>query len=199
MRRISDDRGLTLVELLVYILIATIVGTIVAGILINSLRVQAQVQDASASAQGSFLVADAMTSAARNSSAMGATTLPDGTVLVRTRSLDPSEESTTTMGPDNWICYAFAYGDGQVRFRTSDVAIPDPDAAALSTWTLIADDVEPIDGSTPVLSVFNDGGSLRIALITNSGDGGPQQLTTVATSLQRVDPSEPGRVSSPCF
>jgi type II secretory pathway pseudopilin PulG len=200
MRHSSDD-GITLVELLIYILLATIVGTIVAGILINSLRVQVQIQDAAASAQGSSLVAQAMGTAVRDSTAMTSSTLPDGTIIVRTRSLDPSVESTTTLGPDSFVCYAFSSSGGDIRFTTSETAIPAVAAGDTQSWTLIADGVQTV-GAEPVLAVLDGGRALRVALVTELGNGGPQQLTTTIRSLQTDEPPNEAnivRVSEPCF
>lgn len=198
----GKDDGITLVELLIYILLATIVGTIVASILINSLRVQVQIQDAAASAQGTFLVAEAVGTAARDSTAMAASTFPDGTILIRMRSLDPGVESTTTFGPDNFLCYAFAFRDGDFRFTTSETAIAVPDAATVDGWTLIAEGVQTIDATTPAIGVLDDGRALRLAVVTEIGDGGPQQVTTTIRSLQPdVPENDDGivRASAPCF
>jgi hypothetical protein len=199
--RESKDDGITLVELLIYILLATIVGTIVASILINSLRVQVQIQDAAASSQGTFLVAEAIGTAARDSTAMTTTTLPDGTIIVRTRSLDPSVESTTTFGPDSFLCYAFSASGGEIRFTTSDAAISVANVDEIAAWTLIADGVQTV-GPDPVMGTRDGGREIRLALVTELGDGGPQQLTTTIRSLQPDEPAnEAGivRVSEPCF
>lgn len=200
MRRLTDsDSGFTLVELLIYILLAAIVGTIVAGILINSLRVQVQIQDSSAAAQGTFLVADALGTAVRDSTDLSAATLADGSPILRTRSFDPSQESETTFGPDAFICYAFVVDGDALRFRSSPTAIPDPTADELDLWTAIADGVQAINGSTPFFAVLDDGAALRLSLISEIGDGGPQQVTTTIQSLQLPDPTTDLRVSAPCF
>ena len=194
-----DDTGITLIELLVYIMLAAIVGTIVASILINSLRVQVQIQDAAASAQGTYLVADAMGTAVRDSTGLSQTTLADGTLLVRTRSLNPSEASTTTSGPANFVCYAFAFAGSNIRFTTSSTAIADPSPATLQSWPVIADGVEPLNATTPVFEVLTGGTALRLALISQLGAGGPHQLSTVIRSLQGNDPVTGGRATNPCF
>lgn len=194
-----DDEGITLIELLVYMFLAVIVGTIVAGILINSLRVQVQIQDAAASAQGSFLVADAMGTAARDSLAMQATTLADGTLVVVMRSLDPSVESATTAGPENTVCYGFAVADGIVRFTTSATAIAPPDGAAVAGWTQLVDGAEPLNPSIPIFQVLDEGTALRLALITEEGSGWPQQVDTTIRSLQGPDPVSGLRIGTPCF
>ena len=195
----GNDDGITLVELLIYILLATIVGTIVASILINSLRVQVQIQDASAAAQGSFLAAEALGTAVRDSTALSESVLPDGTVILRTRSLDPSVESTTTFGPENFVCYAFASTGDEIRFTTSDTAISAADGSAVQGWTLIADGVQRTAPTNPVFAVLDGGTALRLALVTELGDGGPRQLTTTIRSLQANDPVTGERVSTPCF
>ena len=194
-----DDAGFTLIELLVYMFLATIVGTIVAGILINSLRVQVQIQDAAAAAQGSFLIADAVGTAARNSLAMQATTLGDGTLVVVTRSLNPSVASTTTAGPENFLCYGFAVAGGDIRYTTSSSAIAPANAADTATWTQIAAGAQRVASSTPILQVLDSGRALRLALIAEQGDGGPQQVDTTIRSLQGPDRETGLRTGTPCF
>lgn len=194
-----DDSGFTLIELLVYMFLAIIVGTIVAGILINSLRVQVQIQDAAASAQGSVLIADAVGTAARNSLAMQANTLADGTIVVVMRSLNPSVASTTTAGPENFLCYGFAVAGSDVRYTTSSSAIAPTNAAATATWTQIATGAQRITSTTPILQVLDSGRAVRLALITEQGRGGPQQVDTTIRSLQGPDRETGLRTGSPCF
>lgn len=195
----KDEGGFTLIELLVYMLLAVIVGTIVAGILINSLRVQVQVQDAATSAQGSFLVADAIGTAVRDSLAMQSTTLADGTLVVVTRSLDPSVESTTTAGPENFLCYGFAVVGDEVLFTTSSTIIAPANAAATDSWTQLAVGAERIAPTTPLLNVLDGGTALRLALVTEQGSGGPQQIDTTIRSLQGPDRETGLRTGTPCF
>lgn len=200
MRALSQtDRGFTLVELLVYMFLAVIVGTIVAGILINSLRVQVQIQDSASSAQSSLLVADAVGTAVRDSLAMKSTALADGTVVVVTRSLDPSVESTTTAGPENSLCFAFAVVGDEVRYTTSATAIAPANAAATDSWTQLLSGAERITPSTSILTVLDGGAALRLALVTEQGDGGPQQIDTTIRSLQGPDRETGLRTGTPCF
>lgn len=195
----KTDSGFTLVELLVYMFLAVIVGTIVAGILINSLRVQVQIQDSASSAQSSLLVADAVGTAVRDSLAMRSTSLADGTVVVVTRSLDPSVESTTTAGPENALCFAFALVGDEVRYTTSSTAIAPANAAATDSWTQLLAGAEQIAPSTSILTVLDGGTALRLALVTEQGSGGPQQIDTTIRSLQGPDRETGLRTGTPCF
>ncbi|WP_370651824.1 PilW family protein [Microbacterium sp.] len=197
-RRRDDDRGMTLVELMVYIFLGVIVSTIVGGILINALRVQVQVLDASTSADAGTTVSDSIGRGVRNSSDLAQSTPAPGGILVRSRSLD-STPATSTGLDDRWVCLAWYAVDDRIYSRASTASIPDPTSTAPAGWTLIASDVEPVDSATPIFAVVDDGGALQMAFTARTGDGGPQLISTEITSLQALNAASPERVSSPCF
>ena len=66
----ESDRGITLVELLVYMLLAIVVLTIVGSILINSFQAERQVRDAAQSNSTAQLVAESLGRGIRNASAV---------------------------------------------------------------------------------------------------------------------------------
>lgn len=194
----EDDRGITLVELMVYIFLGVIVSTIVAGMLINALRVQVQVLDASTSADASTTLADSLGRGVRNSSDLAQSTPAPGGTLIRSRSLD-STPATSTSLDDRWVCLAWYAVEDRIYSRVSTAAIPDPTSTTPAGWTLIASDVEAVDPTTPIFAVVNAGEGLEVAFVARTGDGGPQLVSTGITSLQALNAASPERVSSPCF
>jgi hypothetical protein len=197
-RQRDDDRGMTLIELTVYIFLGVIVSTIVAGILINALRVQVQVLDASTSADAGTTLSDSLGRGVRNSSDLAQSTPASGGVLVRSRSLD-STPATSTGLDDRWVCLAWYSVADRVYSKASTTAIADPASDTPTGWTLIASDVEPVDATTPIFAVVDDGEALQMAFIARTGGGGPQLISTEITSLQALNAASPERVSSPCF
>lgn len=197
-RQRDDERGMTLVELMVYIFLGVIVSTIVGGILINALRVQVQVLDASTSADAGTAISDSVGRGVRNSSDLAQSTPVPGGILVRSRSLD-STPATSTGLDDRWVCLAWYSVGDRIYSAVSTTAIPDPTSDTPAGWTLIASDVEPVDATTPIFAVVDDGEALEMAFIARTGDGGPQLISTEITSLQALNAASPERVSSPCF
>ncbi len=187
--RSSEDRGITLVELLVYMMLAIVVLTIVSAILINSFRAQSQVQDGAQSASTAQLIAESVGQGVRNASALEVTTPASGTTILRTRSIDGSASGA-------WYCQAWVYSGGEVRTTRSTSAIPTPDAATLATWTLLARGVEAV-GSSPVFAVGADERSLDLSLTVAEGATVPILINSVMVAQQPIPAT--GKVTAPCF
>jgi len=185
----DHDRGITLVELLVYMLLAIVVLTIVGSILINSFQAERQVRDAAQSNSTAQLVAESLGLGIRNASAVEVSAPTPDAVLLRTRSIDGTEAG-------NWYCQAWLISDGDLRTTRSTAAIPAPDAATAATWTLLATDVEQI-GSSPLLSLGADERSVDVMLTVGVGQGVPVTLDTVMVAQQPIPAT--GKVTAPCF
>lgn len=189
-RNTAEDGGFTLVELLVYMLFAVVILTIVGGVLINSLRVETQVRDATGATDSSQLAAQSLGRGIRNSSAIEVSSPFAGALLVRTRSID-----STSAG--NWYCDAWSVVDGDLRTTRSSAAIPPPiDPAGVADWTLLAEGVAAT-GANPIFSLGADGRSLSVAFTVDNGDGVPVLVDTVIVSRQPTPAT--GRVTAPCF
>lgn len=188
--RESSEGGFTLVELLVYMLLAVVILTIVGGVLINSLRVEAQVRDASAAADTAQLASQSLGRGIRNASAIEVTQPDSDSVLVRTRSIDSQDTG-------DWFCNAWYVGaDRQLRWTNSPDAITSPTAAEAATWLLLAEGVAPTGGS-PIFELEADERSLNVTFTVENGDGVPILLDTTIVSRQ-PEPST-GKVTAPCF
>lgn len=189
-RRFSDD-GFTLVELLVYMLLAVVILTIVGGVLINSLRVENQVRDATAATDSAQIAAQSLGRGIRNASAIAVTQPDADSILIRTRSIDAQDTA-------EWSCNAWFVGpDQRLRWTSSPVAIdPATVASDSSSWLLLADGVSP-RGTTPIFSLAADERSVRVNMTVDNGNGIPILLSTTIVSRQPIPAT--GRVTEPCF
>lgn len=186
---VKNDRGITLVELLVYMFLAVVVLTIVGSILINSFRAERQVRDAAQSNSTAQLVAESLGLGIRNASAVEVSAPSADIVLLRTRSIDGSDAGS-------WYCQAWLISGGELRTSRSTAAIPVPDAATAATWTLLATDVEQI-GTSPILALTSDERSVDVRLTVGVGKGVPVTLDTVMVAQQPIPAT--GKVTAPCF
>jgi type II secretory pathway pseudopilin PulG len=143
--RVSSEHGFTLIELLVYCMLMVIVVTIASGILITVMRNTTTVTAMNETTSAGQLAVDSIDSSIRNSSDFQLT-IPSGTdQLLITRT------ASTVAGTITWSCMAWYYSasaTGSIRSMRSTTAIIPPTPAALATWTLLADGVSPLSGTT---------------------------------------------------
>lgn len=173
-----DDRGFSLVELLIASALFGVVITIVASVVISAINADRAVRDVTGSTTDGQLAVNVIEQTVRNSTAIQVAPVSGGesvTVLLR----------TTAGGAAR--CHAFFYDDtlGQILQRSSTTAItaPTPGAAG-SEWTVVSAGIEPIIGSggTPE-PVFAAQGARGVALnFTVDGDAGPASLFVTAAT-----------------
>lgn len=189
-RSMRDDAGITLVELLIYMFLAITVLTIVGGILINALRAENLVRDASQATDTAQLAAQSLNRGVHNASAVELSAPAVGIELVRTRSIDSSATGT-------WRCEAWVVVDGELRTTTSNAAIAPPlTAADAASWTLVTEGVQPV-GPSPLFALAADERSLSVTFTVQNGDGVPILLDTTIVSRQPIPAT--GKVTAPCF
>ena len=188
----KNERGFTLVELLIYSMLAILVLAIVGSILINSLRAERTVRDANEATSVGQLLAQSVTTGVRNASAITLSAPEPNTQLLMVRTVTAGEVA-------EWSCQAWYFGAGEVRTTRSSTAIPAPTAASAADWTLLVEGIEP----GPIFAYVNDpadpqdGRRVDLDVQVSVGDGVPVLITTSALSRQPV-PST-GVVSAPCF
>lgn len=182
-----DERGFTLIELLIYMVLSVVVLLIVGGFLINSLKAERTVHDATQASSTGQLVAKSVGHGVRNASAVwhsAAGAVPE-ILIVRTADSGNTE---------SWLCQAWSYQNGQVRTKTSTVLIPTT-TASIATWTLLGDGMQPVSGS-PVFG--GTGRNVSLKLDVDTGEGQPVRISTSLHSRQPV-PATGVEVSLPCF
>jgi hypothetical protein len=170
----TDERGLTLIELLVYMVLLVLV-LIVAGGFLGSTLIQSKtvraVDDNSTAAQ---LVADSIESGIRNSSDYSLTS-PVGTDQMLVARV-ASKGATLS-----WSCAAWYYSaaEGSIRMTRSSTQIVAPTTAQFATWTLLHAGVHPISGTT----IFTTSGRRLTIAFNGLTDGYPPvAITTSAFS-----------------
>ncbi len=174
----QDDRGFSLVELLIASALFGVVITIVASVVISSINADRAVRDVTSSTTDGQLAANVIEQTVRNSTAVQVVPI-SGTqsVTVRLR--------TTAGGTAR--CHAFFYDATlrQILQRSSTTAItaPTPGAAG-SEWTVVSTDIQPVIASGGTARpVFAARGTRGVALnFTVDGDAGPASLFSTAST-----------------
>lgn len=136
--RARDDRGVTLVELMVYTVLMVVIIVIVGGILGAALRGQ---RDVAASASGSNsgqLVAQSISTGVRSATEITVKSVTTTTQMLIIRT--PGKASTASPVCQAW--YFTTDNGGAVYSTTSASSIPTPTAAQLASWTKLASGVQ---------------------------------------------------------
>lgn len=184
-----NDGGFTLIELLIYSVLSIIVLTIVAGFLINSLKTEQLVRDASAAAGDGQTAARSISTGVQQAAKVDLATPSADTYVVRAMVIDDPFAV-----PTGAYCQAWYFGDGMVRTTRSDSAIPVPTTTAdVSGWAVLASGVEPVDVN-PVFSLAGRTLEFSFNIVT---DGDPVLIGTTATSRQPK--AVPTDVETLCF
>ncbi|WOQ70428.1 hypothetical protein RYJ27_04255 [Microbacterium limosum] len=164
----SDDAGITLIEVILYVLLSSLILIAVSMILITSLNTQrdvAGVTEATSRGQGMGAVIER---ALHNGLAFDVSA--DGTQLRVRTSLEGNLE-----------CQAFLLTDGQARMTQSASAIPsDP-----STWSNWEQNVLP-DGAAPYFDATGSSVSYSFTIATDSAPvriSGQAAVRAVATGV----------------
>lgn len=179
-RLIKNDEGFTLSELAVYGALLGIVLTTAAGILISGSIAERTVRVAVGASTESQLVADSIETGVRNSSGYALSAPSAGTQLLRAR----VAQGTTGVV---WNCAAWYYtpnlSNGSIWYKASSSAILNPTTGNIATWTMLADDVKPENGTT----VFSIGANqLSFAFHTEAGTDPAVGISSSATSRASV-------------
>ena len=170
----ADESGFTLIELLIYSLLLSFVVAIAGGMIFSAVTASRTVTSMTQNSTAGQLVADSVVTGIRNSSDFRLSdTVGDDQLLVARRA-----GSSTTI---NWSCVAWYYSaaDNSVRVISSATAILPPTPAELATWTLLADNVQPVSG-THIFSALNE--RLSMSILGLDGVHRPIDISTSATS-----------------
>jgi hypothetical protein len=174
----KSERGLGLVELIIYSMLSLLVLAIVGGMLINSLSAEGTVRDSTQASNTGQLVSHSVTQGIRNASSIQLVYPPTaGTQLLKARTVGSGSNPV-------WRCQAWYFGNGEVRVKTSSATIPTPVTPAdVATWTLLADGVQKVPGKL----VFALSGQRVDLEVEVSGNGGNAvRISTSALSRQPV-------------
>lgn len=171
-----DDRGFSLIELLIASALFGVVITIVASVVISAVTADRTVRDVTGSTTDGQLAANVIEQTVRNSTAIQVTE-NDDSVMVALR--------TTAGGAPR--CHAFFYDatTAEIFERTSATAIPAPIPSEVgSEWTVVSAAIVPIDDGTGSTDpVFAAQGTRGLVMsFTVDGDSGPASLIVTAAT-----------------
>lgn len=173
-----DDRGFTLIEVLISMGLFAIIITIVGSMIVSSLTADRTVREVTSSTTDGQLVANLITQNVRNSTAVQVSPVTgQQSVTLRMR--------TTAGGAARCQAFFFDATLGSVYQRSSATTITAPTPGAVgSEWTLVSTGIVPITGSggTPT-PVFAAQGTRGVALsFTVDGESGPASLFVTAAT-----------------
>jgi len=184
----KNDRGMGLIELIVYSALTVVVLSVVGGILITILTVQRNVVNGATTAEQAQLIAETVESGVRNATAIQIENFSSGDQMVTARSAKTG--STITWSCLAWYFTANSVHGGNIRYLRSNSAIVTPNSSELSNWTLLGEGVSPVS-STPVFSLAGTSLSLQFSEQVESDPA----VTINSTSYVRGGPWK----SDPCF
>ncbi len=159
----SDDEGVTLVELIVYLAVGALILALMAGLLVNGLKSQAQTTDRDTATGRATIITNSIQTSVRNASAV--TVSPDGKSLV----------AVVATGTTGWECRAWTVtSTGAMLYKSAAAKITVP----LTAGTALASGVAPIS-STPV---FAQAGSQVTVQLTVTAGAAVVPVTSGATA-----------------
>ncbi len=180
-RRARDDRGITLMELLVAAGLLSLVITVVGGILVSLFSTERLVAGVSQGTTSAQLTSTSIADRIRNASTfeVSGTT---GSELLVARVASGGESIV-------WTCHAWYFtsaGDGQIRYTSGPDGTPivAPSSAQLASWTSLIEGVTAPDGGR----VFTaEGDTVRVAFDADTGDAPAVAIRFAAPRLTGVE------------
>jgi len=188
-----NEKGLTLIELLIASGISVLVISITGGLLVNGLRSQESAQKVTSAANTAQQIVRSIQSGVRNASAITVTSdALAGTqlLLVRSIGLDPA---TTAPSCQAWY-YTPINGGSVYTTRTSPASVISlPAGGPNGLWTQLGTGVTPADPITG--KVFNAPSGSRVELRFDVAAGQHPYVRINTTTYTPQSTS----VSAPCF
>ena len=141
-RLVTDESGITLIELLVYIVLLGAVMSIVVNLFTTSVRTEARIRSVSSDVESAQLISDSLVSGVRNSSGYKLS-LPFGADQLLVARVANTQGDTVT-----WECRGWYYAAGNKTIRTAVMASPyTPPTWEPPSWTLLGTGVTPTSGN----------------------------------------------------
>lgn len=187
----KSERGITLVELLMYSFLLAIVIALIGGLLINGLVTERTVRNSAESTSAGQVAAQSVGHGVRAATALHLSA-PSGDPQVLMALIVDNALSSPVVSH----CAAWYYGGGELRTTRADAMIPMPTSASdVASWTLLASGVEPA-GATPVFTLDPVTRDVEFTMQLSHGEGLSALIETTALSRQ---PATPPAGSVTCF
>jgi prepilin-type N-terminal cleavage/methylation domain-containing protein len=191
MRARVDDRGFSLMELLIAMSLFAVVVTVVGSIIVSALTADRTVRDVTGSTTDGQLVVNVIEETVRNSTAVSIDPDPDGSSIY-------AVARTTAGGAAR--CQAWFYDNetGTVFERTSaGLIVPPTPGSVGSDWTAISSGIAPVvDNSGTAVPVFALDGTRGLAVSFSVDGGAGVSSLFITTATGRAPQSN---VSPTCF
>lgn len=187
----KSERGMTLIELLVYALLLALVVALIGGLLINGLNTERTVRNSAEATSSGQLAAQSVSHGVRAATVLELSVPSGDPQVLRALIVDNALSSPVVSH-----CAAWYYGGGELRTTRSNTTIPMPTSPAdVEGWTLLASGVEPA-GATPVFILDTANRDVEFTMQLSHGDGLNTLIETTALSRQ---PATPPAGSVTCF
>lgn len=189
----TDQRGFTLVELMISTGLTLIVLVIAGGVLVSGLRTQEIARTVTDAANTAQLIVHSVQAGVKNASAITVTSnATTGTqlLLVRTVSSDPASTAPSCQA---WYYTPANGGAVYTKKTTPAAAITLPTGGPQGVWTILGSGVSPADPVTG--KVFNapNGGRVELKFDVAAGSHPYVLINTMTYNSQSTS------VSTPCF
>lgn len=189
----EDERGFTLVELMISTTLSIIVLVITGNILISGLRTQEMARTVTTATNTAQQIVHSVQAGVKNASAITVTSNSgSGTqlLLVRTVSSDPNSTASSCQA---WYYTPANGGAVYTKKTTPATAITVPSGGPQGVWTILGTGVTPADPVTG--KVFNapSGGRVDLKFDVAAGSHPYVLINTMTYNSQSTS------VSSPCF
>ena len=189
----KDQRGFTLVELMISTGLTLIVLVIVGGILISGVKTQEIARSVTDAANTAQQIVHSVQAGVKNASAITVNSNAiSGTqlLLVRTVSSDPNSTAPSCQA---WYYTPASGGSVYTKKTTPATAITLPTGGPQGVWTILGSGVSPADPNTG--KVFNapNGGRVELKFDVAAGAHPYVLINTMTYNSQSTS------VSAPCF
>jgi prepilin-type N-terminal cleavage/methylation domain-containing protein len=174
----GDDRGFTLIELIVYMALLALVIAGLGGVFVAGIGAQRDVASSTSASGEAQLVSRSLVQGIRNASSFTAGTRDAAGQVVRARVASTDGAGTTT-----WRCVAWFWSAGASAVYTASSATGPVAAPTESTpvgWTLLASGATVPSGVTAPFSAASN--QLAVELLVAGTEGSPVRISTTAAS-----------------
>lgn len=190
---VKDQRGFTLIELMISTGLTLIVLVITGGILISGMRTQEIARSVTNAANTAQQIVHSVQAGVKNASAITVNSDPvtgNQMLLVRTVSSDPNSTAPSCQA---WYYTPSNGGAVYTKKTTPAAAITLPTGGPQGVWTILGTGVSPADPNTG--KVFNapNGGRVELKFDVSAGAHPYVLINTMTYNSQSTS------VSTPCF
>lgn len=179
----TDDAGITLIELMIYMVLSVVVLLLVGNVMIQSFRVQNSVSTSNGATGSGQLVINSLEDGIRNSTTLTQTSNASGDLLVARTN---NKAGTVSCGYQAWYFSSTAKG---IYTKSSTTAITAPTTTAqLDAWVRIAGNITK-SGATAVFATAALQVEVRFNVTPSSGSPVPFKTTVISngTTLESYE------------